>query len=137
MKRYLLYHLPKKFTAYTSLVLANILSVIVIAFFLDISEFSQHIFKSLIAKYPALSFIITPIIFVSIIYIAKYYCHFVQGSGIPQLIATTSSVNKPIRQQLLSFRIALEKIGFIFLTMLGGAPIGIENPSIHIFIRRY
>ncbi|SMM99265.1 Chloride channel protein [uncultured Candidatus Thioglobus sp.] len=108
------------------------MTVVVITFFLDISEFSQRFFKELIAKRPIFSFIITPIAFVGIIYFAKYYCHFVQGSGIPQLIAAGSSVNKPIRRQLLSFRIALEKIGLIFLAMLGGAPIGIEGPSIHI-----
>lgn len=94
--------------------------------------YSQHIFKALIVKHPALSFIITPMTFVAIIYIAKYYCDFVQGSGIPQLIAATDSRNKSIRKKLLSFRIALSKIGFIFLAMLGGAPIGIESPSIHI-----
>jgi H+/Cl- antiporter ClcA len=46
-------------------------------------------------------FIITQITFVVIIYFAKQYCHFVQGSGIPQLIAATDSRNKSIREQLL------------------------------------
>jgi H+/Cl- antiporter ClcA len=33
--------------------------------------------------------------------------------------------------------VATGKIGFIFLAMLGGAPIGIEGPSIHIFKTGY
>ncbi|HAE04377.1 MAG TPA: chloride channel protein, partial [Gammaproteobacteria bacterium] len=98
----------------------------------EVSDYAQHSFKNLIGANPYLSFIITPIVFVGIVYVAKYYCHYVQGSGIPQLIAATDSRNKSIREQLLSFRIALGKIGFIFLGMLGGAPIGIEGPSIHI-----
>ncbi|SFV83725.1 Chloride channel protein [hydrothermal vent metagenome] len=106
--------------------------MIVITFFLEVSDYAQHSFKNLIGANPYLSFIITPIVFVGIVYVAKYYCHYVQGSGIPQLIAATDSRNKSIREQLLSFRIALGKIGFIFLGMLGGAPIGIEGPSIHI-----
>ncbi|HAU20726.1 MAG TPA: chloride channel protein, partial [Gammaproteobacteria bacterium] len=123
---------PNEIKTYVSLLLAGIASVIVITFFLEVSDYAQHSFKNLIGANPYLSFIITPIVFVGIVYVAKYYCHYVQGSGIPQLIAATDSRNKSIREQLLSFRIALGKIGFIFLGMLGGAPIGIEGPSIHI-----
>ncbi|SMN13343.1 Chloride channel protein [Bathymodiolus heckerae thiotrophic gill symbiont] len=132
MKKYIVHHFPRELKTYASLILASILTVIAITFFLQISEFSQHTFRVLIAQQPILSFIITPITFVSIIYFAKYYCHFIQGSGIPQLIAATDFRNKPIRERLLSFRVATGKISTIFLAMLGGAPIGIEGPSIHI-----
>jgi H+/Cl- antiporter ClcA len=132
MHRYLSHQFPNEIKTYASLLLASIASVIVITFFLEVSDYAQHSFKNLIGANPYLSFIITPIVFVGIVYVAKYYCHYVQGSGIPQLIAATDSRNKSIREQLLSFRIALGKIGFIFLGMLGGAPIGIEGPSIHI-----
>ncbi|HBA28616.1 MAG TPA: chloride channel protein [Gammaproteobacteria bacterium] len=132
MRRYFSHQFPNEIKTYASLLLASIASVIVITFFLEVSDYAQHSFKNLIGANPYLSFIITPIVFVGIVYVAKYYCHYVQGSGIPQLIAATDSRNKSIREQLLSFRIALGKIGFIFLGMLGGAPIGIEGPSIHI-----
>ena len=132
MRRYLSYQFPNEIKTYASLLLASIASVIVITFFLEVSDYAQHSFKNLIGADPYLSFIITPIVFVGIVYVAKYYCHYVQGSGIPQLIAATDSRNKSIREQLLSFRIALGKIVFIFLGMLGGASIGIEGPSIHI-----
>ena len=132
MRRYFSHQFPNEIKTYVSLLLAGIASVIVITFFLEVSDYAQHSFKNLIGANPYLSFIITPIVFVGIVYVAKYYCHYVQGSGIPQLIAATDSRNKSIREQLLSFRIALGKIGFIFLGMLGGAPIGIEGPSIHI-----
>ena len=132
MRRYFSHQFPNEIKTYVSLLLAGIASVIVITFFLEVSDYAQHSFKNLIGTDPYLSFIITPIVFVGIVYVAKYYCHYVQGSGIPQLIAATDSRNKSIREQLLSFRIALGKIGFIFLGMLGGAPIGIEGPSIHI-----
>ncbi|BAS68121.1 chloride channel protein [Bathymodiolus septemdierum thioautotrophic gill symbiont] len=132
MKKYIASQFPHELKTYISLILASILTVITIGIFLEISEFSHHTFKVFIVKNPALSFIITPITFVSIIYFAKHFCHFVQGSGIPQLIAATESHNKSIREKLLSFRIVAGKIGFIFFAMLGGAPIGIEGPSIHI-----
>ncbi len=132
MKRYVTHQFPNKIKTYLSLLLASLVSVVVVTFFLQSSEFAQHLFKSLISTKPYLGFLITPITFVAIIYGVKYYCHYVQGSGIPQLIAAGDSRNKSIREKLLSFRIALGKIGFIFLAMLGGAPIGIEGPSIHI-----
>ena len=132
MRRYISHQLPNRLNTYISLVLASLLTVVFIDFFLYSSDYAQHLFKQLIAARPALSFVITPITFILIVYIAKHFCHYVQGSGIPQLIAANDSRNKTIREQLLSFRVAVGKIAFIFLGMLGGAPIGIEGPSIHI-----
>ena len=132
MKRYITHQFPNELKTYALLTLASVLTVVAVTFFLSVSGFSQHVFKTFIVEHPILNFIITPITFVVIIYFAKQYCHFVQGSGIPQLIAATDSRNKSIREQLLSFRVAAGKIGLIFLAMLGGAPIGIEGPSIHI-----
>ncbi len=132
MRRYLSHQFPSQLKTYVSLLLASMLAVVVITFFLQVSDEAQQLFKNLVTSSPYLTLTMTPIIFAGIIYFAKYYCHYVQGSGIPQLIAATDSRNKSIRDQLLSFRIALGKIGFIFLAMLSGAPIGIEGPSIHI-----
>jgi H+/Cl- antiporter ClcA len=132
MRRYLSHQFPNELKTYISLILASVLTVIAIDFFLLSSDYAQHAFKHLIAKNPALSFAITPITFVLIVYTAKYFCHYIQGSGIPQLIAANDSRNKTIREKLLSFRVAAGKIVFIFVGMLGGAPIGIEGPSIHI-----
>jgi H+/Cl- antiporter ClcA len=132
MRRYISHQFPNELKTYISLILASLLTVVAIDFFLYSSDYAQHLFKQLIASQPELSFAITPITFVLIVYVAKYFCHYVQGSGIPQLIAANDSRNKTIRERLLSFRVAVGKIGFIFLGMLGGAPIGIEGPSIHI-----
>ena len=132
MRRYISHQFPNELKTYISLILASLLTVVAIDFFLYSSDYAQHLFKQLIASQPELSFAITPITFVLIVYVAKYFCHYVQGSGIPQLIAANDSRNKTIRARLLSFRVAVGKIGFIFLGMLGGAPIGIEGPSIHI-----
>ena len=132
MRRYLSHQFPNELKTYISLILASVLTVIAIDFFLLSSDYAQHTFKHLIAKNPSLSLIITPLTFVLIVYTAKYFCHYIQGSGIPQLIAANDSRNKTIREKLLSFRVAAGKIVFIFVGMLGGAPIGIEGPSIHI-----
>lgn len=131
MKKYLKFHFPKKLRTYTSLFFAGVLTVIVITFFLQISEFLQYTFKYLIQQYPLFG-IFTPLMFMLAVYSVKYHYHFVSGSGIPQAFAALRSHNKSIRNKLLSFRIAIGKIALIFFAMLFGAPIGIEGPSIHI-----
>ncbi|VVM22483.1 Chloride channel protein [uncultured Gammaproteobacteria bacterium] len=127
MKRYITHQFPNELKTYALLTLASVLTVVAVTFFLSVSGFSQHVFKTFIVEHPILNFIITPITFVVIIYFAKQYCHFVQGSGIPQLIAATDSRNKSIREQLLSFRVAAGKIGLIFLAMLGVHPLALKG----------
>jgi hypothetical protein len=75
MRRHLSYHFPSKVKTYVLLTLASILTVVAVTFFLSISGFSQHVFKTFIVEHPILNFIITPITFVVIIYFAKQYCH--------------------------------------------------------------
>lgn len=132
MKRFVLHQFPIKLQTYLAILLASLLTIIVITLFIEISEFAQQAYKSTVKENPLLSLIITPFAYVSVIYVAKFYSHRVQSSGIPQVLAALDSRNKQIRKQLLAFRIALAKIGFIFVGMLGGAPIGIEGPCIHI-----
>jgi len=131
MKKFLNFHFPQNYQTYLTLFFATFITIIAVMIFLQISHFSQHFFKEMIVKYPLYG-VLTPFMFVAIIYIVKYKCHLVGGSGIPQALAALKSHNKSIRNRLLSFRIATTKIIFIFIGMLFGAPIGIEGPSIHI-----
>jgi len=132
MKRYILHQFPVKPRTYIALLLAILFTVIVITFFIEITDYAQLLFKQKARNYPLLSLIITPITYVGIIYFTKLYFQRAESSGIPQVIATLDSRNKKIRQQLLSFKAALAKFSIIFLGMLGGAPIGIQGPSIYI-----
>jgi len=65
--------------------LASLLTIIVNTFFIEISEFSQQLYKHTVKEKPLLSLIITPLTYVSIIYMAKFYSHRVQSSCIPQV----------------------------------------------------
>ncbi|SFV64369.1 Chloride channel protein [hydrothermal vent metagenome] len=132
MKKQLKYHFPQDLKSFVLLLIASIITIIVIDIFLQLSSFAQHSFKKINILYPWITFFITPIGFALIITFVKKQQHFVQSAGIPQAIAAMDSRNKKIRHKLLSFRIAFEKIFFICIAMLFGAPIGIEGPSIHI-----
>ena len=72
MKRYILHQFPVKPRTYIALLLA-ILFTVVIAFFIEITDYVQLLFKQKARNYPLLSLIITPITYVGIIYFTKLY----------------------------------------------------------------
>jgi len=98
MKRFVLHQFPIRLQTYLAILLASLLTIIVITFFIEISEFAQQAYKSTVKENPLLSFIITPFAYVSVIYVAKFYSHRVQSSGIPQVLAALDSRNKQIRK---------------------------------------
>lgn len=131
-QRYIKHQLPQNPTTYLILLLASVVAVVAITFLLQISEYGEDLFRQILSHNVYLGFIITPISVVFIVYTGEKFFPFVNGSGIPQVLAATSSNNKYLRYQLLSFRIAIAKIFYIFIAALGGAPIGIGGPSVHI-----
>ena len=132
MRRYVLHQLPKEAKTYFALVLAGVAAVTIISLFLWISEQTQHSFKTLLADQSYWGFFITPLVFALIVYLDKNYSGYAGGSGIPQLIAATDSRNRRIRLMLLSIKVALSKIVFVVLAMIGGASLSFGGPSVHI-----
>lgn len=131
MKKKLTFYFPATIKTYAALCIASVLTFFAIILLEEATTLSQEFFKENIVNYPWYG-IFTPFVFAAIIYIVKYKCFFIASSGIPQVLAALKSSNKPIRNRLLSFRIAFFKIVFIFVATLFGAPIGIEGPSVHI-----
>src|SRR5215469_8368299 len=78
------------------------------------------------------SLLVSPLILVLVVYCTHYLFPGTQGSGIPQAIAALRSSNDTARRRLLSFRIALGKLGLTLLGFLAGASIGREGPTVHI-----
>ncbi|HIE77489.1 MAG TPA: chloride channel protein [Candidatus Thioglobus sp.] len=132
MRRYILQQLPKEPKTYLAILIAGIFAVITIYLFIEVSTYMQDVFKDFASQTAYFTFISAPLIFGLIVYIDKKYFKFAGGSGIPQLIAATDSRNKGIRSILLSFKIAIVKIIFVALAMLGGASVGFGGPSVHI-----
>ena len=83
MKRYILHQFPVKPRTYIALLLASLFTVVVITFFLEITDYAQLLFKQKARNYPLLSLIITPITYVGIIYFTKLYFQRAESSGIP------------------------------------------------------
>lgn len=133
MRKYLLHQLPKAPKTYLALLLASCLALLAISVFLWAGETVQSHFKALLADQAYWGFLITPTVFALIIYLDKHFdSGYAGGSGIPQLLAATDSRNRRIRLLLLSFKVALSKIAFVLLAMVGGASLSFGGPSVHI-----
>ena len=78
------------------------------------------------------SLIIAPAGFALIAWATRRFFPGTEGSGIPQAIAASLTDDHRIRRRLLSFRIAVAKIGLTLLGLLAGASIGREGPSVQV-----
>lgn len=132
MKKYISHQFPRELKIYITLLVASIATIIIILYFLQIAEYAHFIFQKIVKDNTYLNLLITPLIFITVIYIDRKYCHFVGGSGVPQLVAANDSRNKKIRLQLLSIPIALIKILLVSVATIGGASISFGGPSAHI-----
>ncbi len=132
MKKYISHHFPRELKIYATLLAASITTVITILYFLQIAEYAHFLFQKIIKYNTYLNLLITPLVFITIIYVDRKYCHFVGGSGVPQLVAANDSRNKKIRLQLLSIPIAFIKILLVSMAAFGGASISFGGPSAHI-----
>jgi H+/Cl- antiporter ClcA len=82
--------------------------------------------------YPYSSLVITPLMFVVIIFLIRNVFSGVQGSGIPQVMLALEIKNMTVRRKLVSWKIALGKFSLTLLAFMSGASIGREGPTIQL-----
>jgi len=126
--RRILFH-PKAWRVRLLFWVGSIIVGLVATLFAVTSEYADHFFHSIAARYEWLPLIITPAGLVLIAWLTRRFFPGSQGSGIPQTIAAMEMQSK---SALLSIRIA---IGKVLLTLMGlacGASIGREGPTVHI-----
>ncbi len=82
--------------------------------------------------YPYASLVITPLMFVVIIFLIRNVFSGVQGSGIPQVMLALEIKNMTVRRKLVSWKIALGKFSLTLLAFMSGASIGREGPTIQL-----
>lgn len=96
------------------------------------SDLAYHIFRQMLIVSPWLPLLFTPLVFAALAWMTEGRLRATRGSGIPQVIAALSVEDETFRDQLLSYRVALGKIGLTLLGLLGGASIGREGPTVHV-----
>ena len=83
-------------------------------------------------RWPWAPFVLAPAAFAAISFVGRRFFDGAQGSGIPQTIAALNHGSAPLREHLLSLRVAAAKIGFTLVGLLCGASIGREGPTVQI-----
>jgi H+/Cl- antiporter ClcA len=110
-----------------------ILVGIVAAVFALLGEEGDHFYRNIYANNPWLSFVVTPIGLMMIVWLTRKFFSGAEGSGIPQtLIAIEGRGGKELAEQLLSFRIAIGKVLLTVMGLFSGASIGREGPTVHL-----
>jgi len=96
------------------------------------SDWVHEQFHAIIAIWPYLPLVATPLGFALTLYLTNKYFPNSGGSGIPQAIAARTMKDQKQRHALVSLRIA---VGKSFLTLLGllvGASTGREGPTVQV-----
>ena len=106
---------------------------VVAAIFALLGDKGDHFYRDLYSENPWLSFVVTPVGLMLIVWLTRKFFAGAEGSGIPQtLIAIEGRGGKELAAQLLSFRIAIGKVLLTVMGLFSGASIGREGPTVHL-----
>jgi H+/Cl- antiporter ClcA len=97
-----------------------------------LADQAQFAFTYLLSKSRYISLVVTPIGFMTAVFVTNRYFPNSQGSGIPQAIAARSLTDQAARGRLVSLRIAIGKILLTLFALLCGASVGREGPTVQI-----
>lgn len=97
------------------------------------AEWANGIFHKLLAISPYLPLLITPAGLAFVVYATRKFFPGSQGSGIPQTIAALDpKESSTIRERVLSLRITIGKVFLTIISLLCGASVGREGPTVQI-----
>lgn len=90
-------------------------------------------FHKLVAVSPYLPLLITPLGLMLIVVLTRKFFPGSQGSGIPQTIAALDpKETHKVRDQVLSLRVAVGKLGLTVMGLFVGSSVGREGPTVQI-----
>jgi len=96
------------------------------------SDGAQHAFQQVLRHVPYGAFALTPLGFAFVVWMTNKYFPNIQGSGIPQAIATRSLKTVEGRSKFVSFRAGFGKVVMTLLALLVGASVGREGPTVQV-----
>lgn len=97
------------------------------------SEQANLQFHKLVAISPYLPLLVTPLGLVLIVVLTRKVFPGSQGSGIPQTIAALDpKETQKVRDQVLSLRVAVGKLGLTVMGLFVGSSVGREGPTVQI-----
>lgn len=100
--------------------------------FAKLGDMSQQLFLKLVAAWPYLPLILTPLLFGLVMYVTQRWTPEARGSGIPQVIAAAKTPEASSRGPLVSMRTMASKFILTLVMLLGGGSVGREGPTVQI-----
>lgn len=120
--------LRARFAAVSGAVLLSLFAIL----FARAGEWAQTAFSGAIAPSPWLAVIITPAIFMLVVYATRRWWPEASGSGIPQAIAAGRGGGSNAYGPLLSLRTATAKVVGTLAMLMAGGSVGREGPTVQV-----
>ncbi len=100
--------------------------------FAKASDAAFQLFQRITAHSIWWALLLTPGIFALLAWLTSGAMRPTRGSGIPQVIAALEHPDRAFRDTNLSLRVSLGKLALTTLSLLGGASVGREGPTVHV-----
>jgi H+/Cl- antiporter ClcA len=100
--------------------------------FAKASDAAFSLFQRCAAAAPWSVWLLTPGVFGLLAWATHGVLRPTRGSGIPQVIAALDAPDEDFRQRNLSLRVSAGKLLLTTLSLLGGASVGREGPTVHV-----
>lgn len=97
-----------------------------------LTDEAAHLFRTLVAQYPWLPFVLTPAAGAGLLWITRTYFQGAEGSGIPQVIAELKKPGDLPWRPLVSLRIAVGKVLIGVAAVGSGYSFGREGPTVQV-----
>lgn len=100
--------------------------------FAKASDAAFRVFQSIIAHSIWWALLVTPAVFALLAWLTSGALKPTRGSGIPQVIAALDVATTEFRRDNLSLNVSAGKLALTTLSLLGGASVGREGPTVHV-----
>jgi H+/Cl- antiporter ClcA len=100
--------------------------------FAKASDAAFRIFQAIIAHSIWWALLLTPGIFVLLAWLTGGVLKPTRGSGIPQVIAALDMPTEQFQRENLSLKVSAGKLALTTVSLLGGASVGREGPTVHV-----